>query len=72
MKNYNGVKGGIEMKYNALLHTNTDSLNAQAEPKQKTIMNLDCSNCSSVSRPISIYTLKKRKITTFREFTHYV
>lgn len=52
MKNYNGVKGGIEMKYNALLHTNIDSLNAQAEPKQTTIIILDCSNCSSVSRPI--------------------
>lgn len=40
----------IGMEYNILLHTNKGLLNAQAELEQTTIMNLNRSNCSNVSR----------------------
>lgn len=46
------VRRGIEMGYNILRHENKVSLSAQAEPEQTTIMNLNCSNCSNVSRPM--------------------
>lgn len=56
------------MGYNILLHANKGSLNAQAEPELTTIMNLNYSNCSKMSKPIS--KCWKRKNNHIQ--THYV
>lgn len=61
------VSRRIGMEYYILLHTKTGSLNTQAELEQTTIMNLSCSNQSSVSRPIPILYFKKFLFIHFRE-----